>query len=265
MMGIQLALEMVDGGVVGYPLVILLASALSLFPPGEGPGPDPDAVQLDQRVALERGDHGPLVEHLQVRLGIAGFRPGDVDGEYGRATYQAVLAFEKYHELERNGVFEPAEWELLDVAPTVRLRSERSRIEIDLDKQVLYLVKDNAVDAVVGISSGNGATFTNYTGRQVTARTPEGEFSFYLERNYNHRSYLGTMYKPFYFYGGYAIHGSPSVPGYPASHGCVRVTNDDMDFLRTELELGMSVYLYGNRTENPPGITIPVALGVSPA
>jgi len=33
------------------------------------------------------------------------------------------------------------------------------------------------------------------------------------------------------------------------------VTNNDMDFLRTEFELGMPVYLYGERTENPAGIT----------
>jgi peptidoglycan hydrolase-like protein with peptidoglycan-binding domain len=235
---------------------LVLASSLGFFPPGEGPAPDPAAVPLDAVVSLERGDYGPLVEHLQVRLTNAGFRPGEPDGEYGRATYQAVLAFEKIHDLERDGVFDPADWDLLDHRATVRLRSESNRVEIDLEKQVLYLVKDNAVEAVVGVSSGNGGTFLNYAGREVRARTPEGEYAFYLERNYNHTSYLGTMYKPFYFYGGYAIHGSPSVPGYPASHGCVRVTNADMDFLRTELELGMSIVLYGLRTENPPAMSI---------
>lgn len=239
----------------------MLSGALALFPPGEGPAPDPDSVPLDAVVSLERGDYGPLVEHLQVRLSSAGFRPGEVDGTYGNATYQAVLAFEKLHGLERDGVFDPADWDLLDTRAWVRLRSEPDRIEIDLEKQLLYLVKDDEVLNVVGISSGNGGYFTNYAGRRVTATTPEGKYGFYFERNYNHRSYLGAMYKPFYFYGGYAIHGSPSVPGYPASHGCVRVTNADMDFLRTELEIGMTVYLYGKRTENPPGITSSVALG----
>jgi hypothetical protein len=233
----------------------MLSGALALFPPGEGPPRHLESVPLSAVVSLHRGDHGPLVEHLQVRLSNAGFRPGEADGTYGKATYQAVLAFEKLHGLERDGVFEPRDWDLLDHKATVKLRTESDRIEIDLEKQVLYLVKDDLVQAVVGISSGNGGTFTNYTGRRVTAKTPEGHYSFYKERNYNHRSYLGTMYKPYYFYGGYAIHGSPSVPGHPASHGCVRVTNEDMDFLRTELALGMSVYLYGQRTENPPGIT----------
>ncbi|MDH3730765.1 MAG: L,D-transpeptidase family protein [Acidimicrobiia bacterium] len=240
---------------MGAAIAIALTTALSLFPPGEGPPADTDAIGLDQKVSLSSGDYGPLVEYLQVRLTNAGFRPGEADGTYGRATYQAVLAFEKHHGLPRDGVFERRDWDLLNETPSVRLRSESDRIEIDLGKQVLYLVKDDAVQAVVGVSSGSGGTFINYSGRPVTAQTPEGQYSFFMERNYNHTSYLGTMYKPFYFYGGYAIHGSPSVPGYPASHGCVRVTNDDMDFLRTELELGMTIYLHGQRTDNPSGIT----------
>lgn len=248
---------------MGAAIAIMLSGALALFPPGEGPAPDGDSAALGAEVSLERGDHGPLVEYLQVRLGNAGFRPGEADGTYGKATYQAVLAFEKLHGLERDGVFEPRDWDLLDYKPTVRLRSEPDRIEIDLERQVLFVVKGDVVENVVGVSSGNGGTFTNYSGRLVTATTPEGQFSFYKERNYNHRSYLGTMYKPFYFYGGYAIHGSPSVPGYPASHGCVRVTNDDMDFLRTRLEIGMSVYLYGKRTDNPAGITTTALLGAT--
>ncbi|MFP5299042.1 MAG: L,D-transpeptidase family protein, partial [Actinomycetota bacterium] len=36
-------------------------------------------------------------------------------------------------------------------------------------------------------------------------------------------SRLGTLYDPSYFVGGYAFHGSPSVPTYPASHGCIRL------------------------------------------
>lgn len=234
---------------------LLLSTGLTMFPPGEGPPPDPDIVQLGTVVALEPGDRGPQVEFLQRRLGRAGFRPGEIDGEFGRATYQAVMAFQKHHGLERDGVFRPDNWDLLSDTATVRLRPEGDRVEIDLEKQVLYLVDDHKVQAVVPVSSGNGGTFVNYTGRSVRAQTPEGQYSFYKERNYYHRSYLGAMYKPYYFRGGYAIHGSPNVPGYPASHGCVRVTNDDMDYLREYLDIGMTIYVYGQRTENPPGVT----------
>jgi hypothetical protein len=37
-----------------------------------------------------------------------------------------------------------------------------------------------------------------------------------------------------YFHGGYAIHGSPEVPGYRASHGCVRVFPEDARWLNDE-------------------------------
>jgi lipoprotein-anchoring transpeptidase ErfK/SrfK len=57
---------------------------------------------------------------------------------------------------------------------------------------------------------------------------------------------LGFLYSPFYFYGGYALHGSNSVPAFPASHGCVRVEIEDMDFLKTRIQLGMPIYLYGH-------------------
>jgi lipoprotein-anchoring transpeptidase ErfK/SrfK len=52
------------------------------------------------------------------------------------------------------------------------------------------------------------------------------------------------MYSPWYFYGGYAIHGSSSVPPYPASHGCVRVTTWDADFLSHHLEIGIPVHVW---------------------
>lgn len=37
-----------------------------------------------------------------------------------------------------------------------------------------------------------------------------------------------------FFKGGYAIHGSPIVPGYNASHGCIRVFNEDAEWLNRE-------------------------------
>lgn len=37
-----------------------------------------------------------------------------------------------------------------------------------------------------------------------------------------------------FFHGGYALHGSPTVPGYHASHGCVRLFNEDAEWLNQE-------------------------------
>lgn len=42
---------------------------------------------------------------------------------------------------------------------------------------------------------------------------------------------LGDLYRPKYFNGGIALHGSTSIPGHPASHGCTRLHNDAVDHL----------------------------------
>ena len=119
------------------------------------------------------------------------------------------------------------------------------RLEIDLGRQVLFVVRDGAVAAVMPVSSGNGEPYTSRSGAVVPARTPSGNFSTFRYVDGWERSYLGEMYEPWYFYGGYALHGSTSVPAYPASHGCVRVSVADMDWLDTRLWIGMPVHVWG--------------------
>ena len=211
----------------------------NLFGPGE-------AWELPATIAP--GSSGPWVARLQERLAEAGFRPGAPDGIFGKATLGAVYAFQKLHELDRDGVFRSEHWALLDSTAKLPILDEvPNRVEVDLAKQVLYLVKEHQVEAVLPISSGNGGTYRGASGSHVRARTPEGDYQFYKRVDGWRISYLGGLYRPYYFRGGYAIHGSTSVPPYPASHGCVRVELHDMDFLTTELELGMPVYVYGQR------------------
>jgi hypothetical protein len=57
---------------------------------------------------------------------------------------------------------------------------------------------------------------------------------------------LGSMYRPNYFSGGYAVHGMTSVPAYPASHGCVRMTVPTMDRMWSSLWVGMPVAIYSS-------------------
>ena len=56
---------------------------------------------------------------------------------------------------------------------------------------------------------------------------------------------LGSLYRPLYFHLGWAVHGSTSVPGYPASHGCVRTSYADQDFIFETIDDGALVILYG--------------------
>ena len=76
--------------------------------------------------------------------------------------------------------------------------------------------------------------------------TPVGQFAVYRKVDGFDPSPLGTLYLPSYFTGGYAIHGNPSVPPYPASHGCARVSNDAIDYLWAtgSLPIGLEVWVY---------------------
>lgn len=196
------------------------------------------------------GDHGPWVAELQIALNDAGFRAGEPDGYFGRSTLAAVYAFQKVHDLPRDGVFLRDHWGLLSEPLVVPGDApEDTRVEVDLGRQVLYLIEEGAVAFVLPISSASGDAYRHSSGRVVRAKTPEGSYEFYKKVDGWRISYLGALYRPFYFSGGYAIHGSGSVPPYPASHGCIRVEMWDMDFLAPQLELGMPVYVYGARNE----------------
>jgi lipoprotein-anchoring transpeptidase ErfK/SrfK len=65
----------------------------------------------------------------------------------------------------------------------------------------------------------------------------------YRQINGWRRSPLGLLYRPKYFSGGYALHGSTSVPAYPASHGCVRVNTRAMDHLWPRVPVGTPVWI----------------------
>jgi L,D-transpeptidase ErfK/SrfK len=56
-----------------------------------------------------------------------------------------------------------------------------------------------------------------------------------------------------FFYGGYALHGSYDVPGYHASHGCVRLFINDARWLNEEFvmgELGIPVIVDGDDVDD---------------
>jgi peptidoglycan hydrolase-like protein with peptidoglycan-binding domain len=238
-------------------LTAILVFGLVLAAPAAGAtGVPGEAINNPLPPDLLPGSVGPTVADLQGRLLDAGFFPGRTDGVYGRQTVGAVLAFQKLYDLERTGIFRQDDWHLLGREITgPGPGPEPDRIEVDLRRQVLYLIEAESVAGVFPISSANGESYRNARGRLIRAVTPEGRFEFRRSRQGWWESYLGFLYSPFYFYGGYALHGSNSVPAFPASHGCVRVEIEDMDFLKTRIELGMPIYLYGHSVSRDELIT----------
>ena len=207
---------------------------------------------------LGYGDRGASVERLNDALARAGFHPDDGPA-FGQQTRHAVYAFQKHHDLPTTGTFTPFMWDLLTQPVQLPWRPQADRVEIDLAKQVLYVVEDHQVTLILPISSGNGRSYFGEDGHKDIARTPEGGFRIQRRIRGWRESYLGEMWNPYYFFNGYAIHGSTSVPNYPASHGCIRVTMWDMSLLLSHFEVGQAVYIYGKRTTPPlPGMGRPV-------
>ncbi len=201
--------------------------------------------------SLEMGDQSNLVTHLQLQLREFGFYRGPADGSYGPKTAQAVMAFHKHIGLDRTFDWTDTDWRFL-MAFEPLATSDGVGVRVDLDRQVLYFVDRDGSMAIVPVSSGNGQRYVNASGRRVSAVTPTGEYRFYKHYDGPRVSYLGTLWKPWYFYGGYAIHGSSSVPGFPASHGCVRVPNWEADWFASEFWIGMPVSVFRGGVSGPP-------------
>jgi peptidoglycan/xylan/chitin deacetylase (PgdA/CDA1 family)/lipoprotein-anchoring transpeptidase ErfK/SrfK len=175
-------------------------------------------------VTMQSGSSGPEVAYLQKTLKQSSYPSGEVDGSFGYATLQAVYAFEKVHGYTRDGVV-PA-WQMLEIArrgrPEKPDRKYHNFIDIDISRQVMFEVRNDKVIHTIPVSTGNEETYT-VDGDERTAHTPRGDFKITRKIRGKRVSDLGTLYWPSYFVGGYAIHGSDSVPTYPASHGCVRI------------------------------------------
>jgi lipoprotein-anchoring transpeptidase ErfK/SrfK len=194
---------------------------------------------------LRIGMTGPDVLALQRRLIGLHYVPGALNGVFGSSTFHAVVAFQKVQGIGRDGQVGPVTRAKLasPVAPRLTQRRSGMYLEVNLTKQVLVIGYNSAVFRILDVSTGNGQPYT-VNGVTRIARTPVGSFRIQRKIDAWRTSTLGRLYRPAYFYGGYAIHGSYSVPSYPASHGCVRVTIANMDRMYPTLLIGTPVKVY---------------------
>ena len=196
---------------------------------------------------LRLGSRGSAVVTLQHRLAaLHYFDVGTADGVFGPNTYHAVIAFQKVQGLTRDGVAGPATWARLakPYVPAARYRLATSSLEVNLTRQVIYYVRNGTIQRIIDASTGSGAWYYSQ-GRWARAITPTGRFRIYWRYSNGWQAGpLGSMYRPNYFYAGYAVHGMTSVPAYPASHGCVRMTVPTMDRMWSSLWVGMPVAIY---------------------
>ena len=185
---------------------------------------------------LAEGASGSSVSALRARLAALGYEVPPASSSFSADLLDAVYAFQKVQGLPRTGIVSAAVWAKLNhpFEPKPRYRGPAAHIEVDKTRQVLYVVRGGRVRTIVPVSTaGIPGHFT-----------PVGRFAIYRKVVGFDPSPLGTLYDPMYFTGGYAIHGNPSVPPYPASHGCIRVPMWIAPVLYTTNDYGETVYVY---------------------
>lgn len=199
------------------------------------------------RPVLVLGSRGPAVTEAQNRLRSLGYWVGTPDGTFGHVTQQAVWALQKSAGARRSGRIDLAAWGLLARGFKPRPRATSGTlIEVDLKKQILMVVSNGRLVYTLNTSTGSGERYYS-GGAWKTARTPTGSYSIYWRwANGWQTGSLGSMWRPTYWKGDFAIHGSQSIPPYPASHGCCRVSTAAQDMLWAGgwVSLGRRVVLY---------------------
>jgi lipoprotein-anchoring transpeptidase ErfK/SrfK len=211
------------------------ATTTTTIPPNQVavPAADPPVVGVGTRDGAETA-------RAQERLLELGFWLGAADGDYGLTTKQAVMAFQKYYGLTTDGVLgDETAAVMTSITQRPHGRADAGTlVEIDKGLQLLMFVIDGKTEWILNTSSGSEIAY-----EEPDKNTP-GEFQRgdSVTRNGLHDVYrerpegwwegdLGEIYRPKYFTGGIAVHGSNHVPDYPASHGCVRVSVPAMDWI----------------------------------
>jgi hypothetical protein len=170
--------------------------------------------------ALSSGDHGKDVAAMQGYLAKLKYLPWDaVNGRFDYQTLHAVIAFQGWTGFDRDGVASLKVLRKLKHArvPRAWRKYHGKRLEVHIANQVLLLVdRRGKVVRAIHVSSGAGGA------------TPTGDFSIIRKEQMSFSVPFST-WLPWasYFYGGFAFHEYPDVPGYAASHGCVRMPSPE--------------------------------------
>jgi peptidoglycan hydrolase-like protein with peptidoglycan-binding domain len=198
----------------------------------------PIAPQLSKEEILE----------AEQRLWDLGYWAGPVDGKFDPDSRHALIAFQKVERRSRTGKLTLLELNALRNAsrPTPQ-HANYAHVEIDLDRQVLFLInEDREIQWILPVSTGNGELYMDH-GQIHRARTPTGTFKVQRKIKGWRLSSLGLLYYPSYIVNGIAIHGSLSIPTRPASHGCIRVPMYAAKELSALMPVGMQVIIYNDR------------------
>ena len=189
------------------------------------------------------------LKEAERRLSEMGYTTGPIDGVIDSTTRSALITFQKWEGRKITGQLTRAEFNaILEASAPKPKDTGYKHVEVDLDRQVMLLTDDDgAVTKILPVSTGSGE---HYKEKRMSglAYTPRGRFRIYAKLQGWRKSPLGLLYYPNYFSDGLAIHGNPSVPHSPRSHGCVRIPMSEAKEISEQLPVGTIVLIYDTQS-----------------
>jgi hypothetical protein len=207
------------------------------------------ATQSTAATKVKKRDGGSLshaeLKEAERRLAEMGYLTGRVDGTIDGDTRVGLITFQKWEGRKITGRLTRSELDAIRNANAPQAKdSGYKHVEVDLDRQVLLLTnEEGVVKTILPVSTGSGK---HYKEKRMSglAYTPRGRFRIYNKLSGWRKSPLGLLYYPNYFSDGLAIHGNPSVPYAPRSHGCVRIPMFAASEISRQLPVGTIVLIY---------------------
>lgn len=164
-------------------------------------------------------------------------------------TGSALVLFQKWEGRQITGQLTRNEFDAIMSADAPQPRDAGyAHVEVDVDRQILLLTdSEGAIKKILPVSTGSERRY-NEKGIRGLAYTPRGRFRIYAKIGGWRKSPLGLLYYPNYFSDGLAIHGNPSVPRTPQSHGCIRIPMSAAADISRRLPVGTIVLIYDSQS-----------------
>jgi L,D-transpeptidase ErfK/SrfK len=178
---------------------------------------------------------GPDVAEVQRRLKEQGFYWQELDGVYGPATADAVARFQESRGLKADGEVDANTWTQIGLPPMPSPLTKYV-ITIDLGARRLYLKQGGKTLRVFPVAVGNPQT-----------PTPVGRWLI-VQKVMNPGGPFGSRWMRLSIpWGGYGVHGTdnPASINQPVSHGCIRLRNQDVEWLYNQVPIGTLVITTG--------------------
>ncbi len=252
-----------DESVAGPAATTTSTSTTTTLPPTTTTTTDPKVIVQPAHVDLPDvppecfgpGASSPVIQAYEDRLYRVHIDPGGIDGYFDQNLVYAMHAVEKLANLPRTGRLcagEATALELFLYPAPLHPAAEPNRTEINVTNQIITLYENYQVRQIVTTSTASGESFCYVTPKRAptqriceVATTPNGRYTYYFFYEGWHKGDLGSLYNPYYFFKGRAIHGYDDVPPEPASHGCARIPMNVAKYWYTLVHEGDAVYVDG--------------------